>query len=80
MGLGTSHAARNPERGHQHARPLAYMASYLDALVAIGGTDVVARRIEQHLAAGATRVAAHPLLADDGGLAQLAALAEDVLQ
>jgi probable F420-dependent oxidoreductase len=195
MGLGTSHAAHNAERGHQHARPLAYMASYLDALaqagpfdtddaaplvvlaalrprmqtlardrtdgvhtffvtpdhteaartllgngpllvpqqafiitddidaalplgaayvesrlalpnyvhhlrtlghtevevkgratarlihemVAIGGTDVVASRIEQHLAAGATRVAAHPLLADDGGLAQLAALAEDVL-
>ncbi|MFE8954918.1 MULTISPECIES: TIGR03620 family F420-dependent LLM class oxidoreductase [Streptomyces] len=194
MGLGTSHAVRNAERGHQHTKPLAYMASYLDSLdqtgrfdtgdarppvvlaalrprmqdlareraagvhtffvtpdhtaaartllgdrpllvpqqafiitddidaamplgaayvasrlalpnyvhhlqalghtevevngqateklvhemVAIGGPDAVARRIEEHLAAGATRVAAHPLHAHDGGLAQLAALAEEI--
>jgi probable F420-dependent oxidoreductase len=45
------------------------------SLVAVGSVDEVATRLRAHLDAGASQVAAHPLVDDDGGAAQLAALA-----
>jgi probable F420-dependent oxidoreductase len=51
----------------------------VDAMVAIGSASAVAERMRAHLDAGATQVAAHPLIETAGGAAQLEALAAELL-
>jgi probable F420-dependent oxidoreductase len=51
----------------------------VDAMVAIGSASAVAERMRAHLYAGATQVAAHPLIETEGGVVQLEALAAELL-
>ncbi|QYB00220.1 TIGR03620 family F420-dependent LLM class oxidoreductase (plasmid) [Rhodococcus sp. USK10] len=39
MGLGTSHAVRNADRGHTYTKPLTFMREYLHAMSAAGPFD-----------------------------------------
>ncbi|WP_037348195.1 TIGR03620 family F420-dependent LLM class oxidoreductase [Sciscionella sediminilitoris] len=51
----------------------------IDSLVVIADEDTVMRRMRAHLDAGATQVAAHPLIDEpDGGVAQLKLLAQSL--
>jgi hypothetical protein len=74
LGLGVSHKPLVDSRGHDYAKPLTAMRAYLD------GLDAIARRLREHLDAGADHVCVQPVGTElAGAVAELERLAVAVL-